>query len=180
MFLKHEDNGRMISNFRVAVKMHKHVSEETGTRHGVVEFEKPEAAELAVSSAVHLKDNLLEKELAKGRELKDGGRGGGKYRSKVHVGNLSPDATEDMFADIFRSEIQPVSVFLARSADKDRKYAFLEFKDEAERNVALGTLEEMKKSGGFSPEVTISPAYPSFQFGRRKRFPSKAPGKRDD
>ncbi len=68
--------------------------------------------------------------------------------------------------------MRPIGVFFAKSVDKEKKYAFLKLKDEAERNLALGSLEEIKKSGVFGSEVSISPAYPSFHMGRKNKFNS--------
>jgi RNA recognition motif-containing protein len=161
----------MITNIRVAVKLNRHHNEDASVKHGVVEYTAPEAANLAVASEVSLKGIGLEKEIVKARDPKEKGRSGPKHRSKVYVGNLPAEAEEGFFVPIFTEENKPMNVFLAKSSDRDRKYAFLEFKDEAERNRALGTLEEARRQGMMAEDVIVSPAYPSYPGARKKRSP---------
>ncbi|OAG29578.1 hypothetical protein NEDG_00711 [Nematocida displodere] len=157
----------MISNFIIAVKIHKHTKRESESSYVIVEYAESSAAEKAVSETITLNDVPLDKDFAQSRESRGASTQSPNFKTKVYLGNLSEEFSEDNLKDSLRaSQLAPKSMFVSAVTDKQKKYAFLEFADEAERNVALGEIEKMKQDGVFEHGVIVSPAYPYSQSKR--------------
>lgn len=140
--------------------------EEDNTRLGILDFDTPEDADAAMAEEVSVDGVTLEKELLKKHEMRP--RVGGE-RLKLYIGNLPMDVDEEFFKSTLQKETTPKSVFVAKSSKKEKKYAFLEFEDERERNLALGKIEELKKDGKLDADITASPAYPAGNAASRRK-----------
>jgi len=152
-----------MTNFRIAIKIHKHVLKDSASNYFVVEYGSSEEAKKAIDTEHILKGVVLEKDYARSsKDSKKGKKGAQNFKTKVYLGNLAESFTDSDLEKMIEGKIEPVSMFVSKSlTEKQKKYAFLEFSNETDRNVALGTLEGMKQKGGMDDDIIISPAYPS-------------------
>lgn len=159
----------MISNLSIAIKINK--SKQRPSCSALVEYSTPEEAEKASNTTIVAEGVELDVELVKfvpkdKTDLKDKSQA---YRSKVYIGNLPEEFTEELLKESLTDEIKPKVTFLSKTKGQQKKYAFLEFTSETDRNVALGALERIKKGGAFGDDAIVSPAYPYAQKPKNHR-----------
>lgn len=150
----------MIADLRSAVWVYKPKKSETEEPHAVVEYLTQEIAEKAMESTITVKDTVLEKGYGRSGE-RTATKTSSNYKMKVYLGGLPEDTTDTSLKTVVSSLMSPKNVFVSKSkgAEKEGKYAFLEFSNESERNMALGLLEKVKDEGRLGSKVVISPAY---------------------
>lgn len=159
----------MISNFIIAVKLHKHTKRDSDYSYVTVEYETPEEADNAIEELHSLRGVVLEKTYTQNKALlKDSYKKSPQsYKTKVYLGNLPEETTEETLKDIVEGKFSTKNVFISKKIQENnknnKKYAFLEFENEMQRNVALGVLEHIKQEGALGFDVVISPAYPNTQ-----------------
>lgn len=149
----------MISNLSISVKLGR---VKQGVFTAVVDYTTAEDVEKVVKRGVKVGGTDAELEVIKfiPKEKADL-KGKQRFRSKVYIGNLPEDYTEETFKNSLTNEVVPKVLFLSKN--KGKKYAFLEFNSDAERNVAIGALERIKQGGAFGDDAIVSPAYPYAQ-----------------
>lgn len=167
----------MISNLIMAVKLHKHTKNESDVSYVVVEYATPSEAAGAIEASIKLRGVQLEKDYARSASARLGDKkGASSYKTTVYLGNLPGSISEEEIKQWIEGRMEPKGVFLAKNLTKSsKKYAFLEFADEVQRNRALGVLEQIKQDGVLDQEVIISPAYPNVHSKRSssgRRSPS--------
>ncbi|KAI5189289.1 hypothetical protein NECID01_0484 [Nematocida sp. AWRm77] len=153
----------MISNSRVAVKLHKHTKTESDSSYVVVEYGSPDEAASALQAELMFKDVVLEKDYARSAKSRLGDKKEQLgYKTTVYLGNLPETVTEEDIKKNIDGQAELKRLFLAKNPTKsNRKYAFLEFVDEGHRNKAFGVLEQLKQDGVWGTDIHISPAYPN-------------------
>lgn len=174
---EHDDVVGMITNLIIAIKIHKSTKNETNGNHVIVEYSSPVDAERAVSANIMVKGVSLEKDFGRSLEREHGAKKPSlNHKVKLYLGNLPASFTEGDLKKLMEEKLSPKSVFVS-PPDTERRYAFVVFSTEAERNMALGVLEGMKQKGQLESKTVISPAYPYSQSSRRdtkKHAPSSS------
>ncbi|KAI5190672.1 hypothetical protein NEMIN01_1137 [Nematocida minor] len=155
----------MISNLSIAVKMNKYKPDTDHT--AVVEYATAEDAEQAAAASLKIDSAGLEAEVIS--YSPDKKKKPLTYKSKAYIGNLPEDFQEENLTKIIAGTVSPKTVFLSKPTQSQKKYAFLEFSDETERNVALGVLEKIKQGGALGADAIVSPAYPYTQRPKHRK-----------
>lgn len=153
----------MISDSIVFVRLCKHTKGDSEYNYFIVDYSTPEEAEKVMEMAVSFMGIDLEKDFARKMSLKNGKKPAPNFKSKVYLGNLPESFTDDDLRGALTEDIAPKNMFVSRTTNGQKKYAFLEFASEAERNMALGLLERIKEGGVFGENAIVSPAYPYSQ-----------------
>ncbi|KAI5187749.1 hypothetical protein NEHOM01_2340 [Nematocida homosporus] len=168
----------MISNLIIAVKIHKHTRGDSESCYVVVEYSSSDDAQEAIAKEIEFAGIHLDKDFAKSGKDKAAKKPPVNYKTKIYLGNLTDEFTDEDLHQALDGKVMPKTKFVSAKglAVGQKKYAFLEFETEAERNIALGTLETIKQDGSLGDEVIISPAYPYAQgrkVTKRRMLPSK-------
>ncbi|KAI5172870.1 hypothetical protein NEFER03_1886 [Nematocida sp. LUAm3] len=150
----------MMANLIISINMHKSMKKEGA--HAIIEYADLSDIEAAVKKEYLIRGTSMKKEFARSGMS---GKKGLQYKTKVYLGNLSEEFTEEKLRGAIKTVVPPTSVSVYKSSGpgksgEEKQYAFLEFSSEAERNIALGQLESLKRDGALKTETVISPAYP--------------------
>lgn len=154
---EHDENASMISDLSLAIKLHKNSSGSVDTV--VVEYATPEEAEQLSGKSIVISGESVTVESSKGYTGKK--KPSSNFKKKVYLGNISEHFdSEKVKQETHSAGIKLLSVFVSPG---DKKYGFLEFEKESDRNAALGLLEKMKRDGALENDLIVSPAYPYAQ-----------------
>ncbi|KAI5180527.1 hypothetical protein NEOKW01_0831 [Nematocida sp. AWRm80] len=158
----------MISNSIIGIRLNKHRKEDPERHFIVVDYATNEDAEASLAKESTLNGVVLDKEYGKGSHSKDKPfkKSFLNHKSKVYIGNLPESMSTEELKKTLPQDLSFKSVFVSKASASEKKYAFLEFENETERNMALGLLEKVKKDGAFGSDTVLSPAYPYSQGSR--------------
>ncbi|KAI5161547.1 hypothetical protein NEAUS03_1638 [Nematocida ausubeli] len=172
----------MISNLSLAVKLHSKSSpgDATEEKQVLVEYSKEEDASTVASGDLQIQGLRVLMYLesvgkpAPKEEEKQPAHPNHKY--KVFLGNLSLGVTEESLSELVK-KVHSKGVVVKTSAKNEKKYAFLEFETESQRNIAIGQIEVIKQEGTLSTEVEVSVAHPytsrRSKYGPHRKGPKK-------
>ncbi|KAI5150317.1 uncharacterized protein NESG_00769 [Nematocida ausubeli] len=153
----------MISNLSLAVKLHSKSSPEDATEEKkvLVEYSKEEDASTVASGDLQIQGLrvLMYLESIGKPAPKEEQSEHSNHKYKVFLGNLSLGVTEESLSELVK-KVHSKGVIVKTSAKSEKKYAFLEFETESQRNIALGQIEVIKQEGALSTEVEVSVAHP--------------------
>jgi len=144
------------------IKLKGIVLEIQAARKGKEDEKRKEEQEQERKDNKYEKEEKCEQEEKEEKYERESRKGMAVFKNKVYLGNLDEDFTEADLKKIVEGKLEPTRMFVSKSlTEKNKRYAFLEFSSQTERNVALGKLEEMKQDGAVSDDIIVSPAYPS-------------------
>ncbi|KAI5137689.1 hypothetical protein NEAUS04_1977 [Nematocida ausubeli] len=154
----------MISNLSLAVKLHSKSSpgDATEEKKVLVEYSKEEDANTVASGDLQiqgLRVLIYLESIGKPAPKEEEQSAHSNHKYKVFLGNLSLGVTEESLSELVK-KVHSKGVIVKTSAKSEKKYAFLEFETESQRNIALGQIEVIKQEGALSTEVEVSVAHP--------------------